>query len=215
MASDRTVTLIEKIQAEAAGLFDAAGIAPSPAGNMLVVGLATSRQQNLDEFFRDEQYAFHPPGFERLMLPRLQKMVAFLQETGVPAEIFGYCGYPLGSQLNLKRLAVASGMAAWGKNAMVLHSRFGPRLRLASIRLDMPGEVCTGPGLSAFSINETCRDCDACVTVCPRSVLEAYYVRDRRACLANTSRKPPGPVECCSLCWQVCPAAMVEAVSGT
>jgi ferredoxin len=198
--------IAEKILSVATRLFDAAGIAPSRVGNILILGIATSPQQNLDEFFRDEQHAFHTPGFERIMLPRLNKVVDSLREMGVSAAIFGHCGYPEGSQLNLKRLAVASGIASWGKNAMVLHPRFGPRLRLASIRLDIPEPTCTGPGLAAVTTNQTCQDCEACINVCPEGVLDAYYIRDHRACRANTSGMPPGPVECCSLCWQVCPA---------
>jgi len=199
----------ETLLTEARKLFDVAGITPFCDGSVLIVGLATSLERDLDDFIRDEDRAFRLRGFETHVQPLLDSVVDFARGLGLPVEVWGTCGYPPGNELNLKRQAVAAGLGSWGKNAMVVHSQFGPRLRLASIRIAGATLDGTGPGLEGHKQNPLCRDCSACIDACPPGVVEPYYLRDRRACLANTSWSPdPGKVECCDRCWTVCPVGV-------
>jgi ferredoxin len=199
----------EQVLNEARKLFDAAGIAVLNDDSILIVGLETSPERDLDDFIRDEKRAFTIRGFEVNLQPLLDSLVDYIRGLGLSVEITGHCGYPQGYELNLKRLAVATGLGSWGKNAMVLHPRFGPRLRLAALRITGTtlGEI--GPGLDGFEQNPLCRECTACIDACPVGVLEPYYLRDTRACRANTNSLPdPGKVECCDLCWTICPAGL-------
>jgi ferredoxin len=188
-------------------LFDTAGITHAGGSSVLVVGLATSPERDLDDFVRDEERVFKIRGFETHMQPLLDSLVDNIRKLGISVDITGHCGYPPPDVLNLKRCAVAAGVATWGKNAMVLHPRFGPRLRLAALKI--PGTMLkgTGPGLDGFAKNPLCADCNACIDACPTGVLEPYYMRDSRNCLAKITWSPdPGKVECCDRCWVVCPA---------
>ena len=195
------------ILAEAAKLFDVAGIVAVGRDSVVILGLATSARRDLDDFARDEGRTFHIRGFEAHMRPLLDSLVDSVRRLGLPVDIMGHCGYPAPGDLNLKRCAVAAGVAAWGKNAMVLHPRFGPWLRLAALKIVGTALEDTGPGLDGFVQNPLCADCNACIDACPPGVLQPYYLRDTRNCLANISWLPdPGKVECCDRCWVVCPA---------
>lgn len=204
--------LQQAVLAEAQKLFDAAGVTPADGGTVLILGLETSPARDLDDFARDSDSNFVTPGHEAHIQPRLDSLVRSLGELGLKAGVWGRNGYPPGSELNLKRAAVAAGLGHWGRNAMLLHPDFGPRLRLAAIRLPGVTLESSGPGLAGFGENALCRDCTACLGACPPAVLEPYYLRDRAACLANTGHfKGPGPVRCCDLCWTVCPVGTSRA----
>jgi len=199
----------EQVINRARKLFDAAGIVVIDGDSILIVGVETSPERDLDDFVRDEKRVFIIRGFEIYLQPLLDSLVDYIRGLGLSAEITGHCGYPQGDELNLKRLAVAAGLGSWGKNAMVLHPQFGPRLRLAALRI--PGAVLdgTGLGLDRFEQPPFCQECTACIDACPVGVLEPYYLRDTQACRASTAWSPdPGKVECCDLCWKVCPVGL-------
>lgn len=196
----------EQVINRARKLFDAAGITVLDDDSILIVGMETSPERDLDDFIRDEKRAFTIRGFEVHIQPLLESLADYTRGLGLSVEIPGHCGYPQGNELNLKRLAVAAGLGSWGKNTMLLHPYFGPRIRLAALRITGSVMDGTGPGLDGFKQNLSCWECTACIDACPVGVLEPYYLRDTRACLANTARSPdPGKVECCDLCWKVCP----------
>jgi epoxyqueuosine reductase QueG len=198
-----------KIIKEAGKLFDAAGLVPLDTDSVLIVGIATSPDQDLDDFLRDENRAFITRGFQVYLQPKLEAMVESLHELGLSSEIWGPSGYPRGGELNLKRQAVEAGLGLWGKNSMLLHSVYGARLRLAAIKIVGASLECTGPGSDGHRDNPLCRDCNMCVNICPAGVLEPYYVWDAETCLANTSHAPvPGKVVCCDRCWSVCPVGI-------
>jgi ferredoxin len=199
----------EQVLDRARKLFDAAGIVPLGGESILIVGLETSPERDLDDFIRDEKSVFTIRGFEIHFQPLLNSMVDYIRGLGLSVEITGYCGYPQGYELNLKRLAVAAGLGSWSKNAMLLHPHFGPRLRLAALRMTGTTLDRTGPGLDGFEQNPSCRECTACIDACLVGVLEPYYLRDTRACRASIAWSPdPGKVECCDLCWTVCPVGI-------
>lgn len=199
----------EQVLNEARKLFDAAGIAVFNGDSILIVGLETSPERDLDDFIRDERRAFIIRGFEIHIQSLLDSLVDYIYGLGLSVEVAGYCGYPRGDELNLKRLAVAAGLGSWGRNAMLIHPHFGPRLRLAALRISGATLDGTGPGPDEFEPPSLCRDCTACIDACPEGVLEPYYLGDTRACRASTAWSPePGKVECCDLCWTVCPVGI-------
>ena len=62
-------------------------------------------------------------------------MLHFIGEQGLAVEIWGPYGYPWGEELNLNRQAVTAGLGRWGKNALMLHPRHGPWLRLMAVKV--------------------------------------------------------------------------------
>ena len=195
-----------EIIAEAQGLFDAVGVTSYGKDSILILGLATSPERDLDDFLRDDNGVFKLHGFEVHVKSKLTSLVSFIRERGVSAEILGWCGYPAGEELNLKRQAVAAGLGNWGKNAMLLHPQFGPWLRLMSVKVDGSSLSTTGPGKDSHSENPLCKDCTACIEACPLGILKPYYLRDSNNCLAHTDKFPqPGKLVCCDRCWTACP----------
>ena len=198
---------IEKeIIAEAKSLFDAVGITSRGEDSILILGMVTSLEQDLDYFIRDEKGVFKIRGFEIHAKSKLVSLVNFIREKGLSAEIFGWCGYPQGEELNLKRQAVAAALGSWGKNSMVIHPRFGLWWRLMSVKVLGSALSPTSPGRDSHSENPLCEKCTACIDACPVGILEPYYLRDSSSCLASLERQlEPGRIECCDLCWTVCP----------
>jgi len=196
----------DEIIAEAKRLFDAVGVTSCGRDNVIILGMATSPERDLDDFLRNGNGFFRIHGFEEHVQPRLKPLVSFIREKGLSAEISGWCGYPTGEELNLKQQAVAAGLGSWGKNAMLLHPQFGPWLRLMSVKVSGSNLSTTGPGRDNHSENPLCKDCTACIDACPLGILEPYYLRDSHSCLAHTDRSPqPGKIVCCDRCWTVCP----------
>jgi len=85
----------QEIVAEAQHLFDAAGITSDGEDSIIILGMATSPEQDLDNFLRDENGVFIIRGFEIHAQPRLDSLISFLREKGLSAKILGRCGYPL------------------------------------------------------------------------------------------------------------------------
>jgi ferredoxin len=197
--------LSEVVISEARRLFDSAGIVSHGGDSIVTLGMATSQEQDLDDFSRDVNNRFFIYGFEIHVKPRLDSLVSALQHQGLTVEILGRYGYPLEGVLNLKQLAVAAGLCHWGKNAMVLHPELGPRFRLMAIKIVGIVLPSTGPGKDNHTENPLCQGCTSCIEACPVSILEPYYLRDSSRCLSNTTGKGPGKVVGCDRCWMVCP----------
>lgn len=97
----------------ARNLFDVAGITSHSGESLLILGLLTTPQRDLDDFFREEPGSFRVRGFELHALPKLDALIRFIQEQGLAAEFWGRCGYPKGRELNLKQQAVIAGLGKW------------------------------------------------------------------------------------------------------
>ena len=197
---------IEKeIIAEAQRLFDAVGVTPYGGDSLLILGLVTTPERDLDDFFRGGHGIFRLRGFKAHAQPRLDSLIHFIQERGLSAETVGPYGYPQGEELNLKQQAVAAGLGGWGKNSLVLHPEFGPWLRLMAVKV---GAILppTGSGGDSHKENPLCQDCTACIDACPQGILEPYYLRDCNRCEAAFSDlSPKGKLAACDKCWVVCP----------
>ena len=197
----------KEILAEARRLFDAAGITADGKDSLLILGLVSTPQRDLDDFYRDEDGVFRLPGFEVHAQPKLDSLIHFIQEQGLEAQLIGRCGYPLKGELNLKQQAVAAGLGRWGKNSLLLHLELGPWLRLMAMKVMGANLSPTGAGRDNHEDNPLCKDCAACIDACPVGVLEPYRVRDRGSCLARiTKSSPKDKLVICDQCWVVCPA---------
>ena len=201
----------KKIFAEAERLFDVAGVVPYGRDSLLILGLVTTPEQDLDDFLRDEDGVFRIRGFEIHAKPRLDSLLHFIKEQGLSAEMVGRLGYPQGEELNLKEQAVAAGLGSWGKNSLVLNPRFGHWLRLMAVKVMDIALNPTGPGRDNREENPVCNDCNACIDACPEGILEPYYLRDRRSCRAEVSKmKQRGELITCDRCLVVCPVGRRE-----
>ena len=195
----------EAIIDKAQSLFDAVGVVFHSGKSALILGMLTTPQRDLDDFFRDNSGGFRLRGFELHVQPKLEALVQFIQEQGVAAEIWGRCGYPRGDDLNLKQQAVIAGLGRWGKNSVVIHPQYGPWLRFMAVKVHTPLTT-TGPGTDSHEQNPQCKDCTACIDACPEGILEPYYLRDRAGCKAHISLFPQlGKLVACDKCIVACP----------
>jgi epoxyqueuosine reductase QueG len=201
------VALSRKIIGYAGSLFDVAGTIPLPdKTHLLIVGLETTPERDLDEFHRIDG-KFRLIGFEKHAKPRLESLLNLIHEHNFTAETIGKCGYPLKGEVNLKESAVRAGLGRWGKNTIVLHSVYGNRLRFMAIKTDAP----LGSPVYISDIreeNHACIGCSRCIESCPIKVLRPYAMPETKGCLANISQKPgkDGRLTICDICLRVCPA---------
>jgi len=199
--------MTQEITSYAHALFDVAGAGQQPDGaRLLIVGLESTPERELDEFHHIAG-KFQLTGFERHAKPRLESLLAFIQERGFTAEMVGRCGYPLRSEIKLKEAAVRAGLGKWGKSTLVLHPEYGNRLRFMAIMTDAPLKLPTD-SLSIREENPACTGCTICIDACPEKVLEPYRMPETKGCLANVSRmaNKDGRLIACDICLRLCPA---------
>lgn len=197
----------QQIADYAAGLFDVVGFSRLSRGdNLLILGLESTPERNLDEFGRLGG-DFQMYGFARHVNPRLESLLGFIREKGFSAEPVGQYGYPRRGEVSLKEEAVRAGLGRWGKNTIVLHPQYGPRLRFAAIKtnapLDLPGNVSL-----MQEENPMCSQCSVCIDACPVKALEPYRMPDTSICLSNSAimAEEQGRLVPCDICLRMCPA---------
>jgi len=194
-----------EILEKARRLFDAVGVAPAGGESVVVLGLLTTPERDLDDFFRDTPGSLRLRGFEIHAMPKLEELLRFIREQGMVAELWGRCGYPRGDDLNLKRQAVIAGLGRWGKNSLVIHPEFGPWLRFMGIRVRAELTP-TGPGADNHEENPLCDGCSACIDACPMGIIKPYFLTDRTQCRASVSSFPRmGRLVACDRCLAACP----------
>ena len=199
--------MTQAIISYASTLFDVAGTAQLPdSTSLLIVGLESTPERNLDEFHRVAG-KFQITGFERHAKPKLESLLAFIHKQGFAAELAGRCGYPLRSEIKLKEAAVRAGLGKWGKSTLVLHPEYGNRLRFMAIMTDAPLKLPTDSP-SIREENPACTGCTICINACPEKVLEPYRMPETKGCLANVSRmaNKGGRLIACDICLRLCPA---------
>ncbi|MGE5280015.1 MAG: hypothetical protein ACM3L6_04650 [Deltaproteobacteria bacterium] len=105
------------------------------------------------------------------------------------------------AHLSHKKMALAAGVGRLGRNNLLVHPRFGARLRLATVLTDMPLKA--GRPLSGG-----CGACRACVSVCPAGAIgESAAVFDHQACfklLQDFQRKNIVGQYVCGVCVKAC-----------
>ena len=194
-----------EIVARARSLFDVAGVATDPAtgDTILILGLVTTPERDLDVFASDGDRTIIMPGFAEYAKPGQDTLLDFIRERGYNAGLVGVYGYPH-QGLNLKHLAVAAGLGRQGKNTVIISPDFGPWLRFMSVRTNAPLAT-TGSGVYTREESPYCGDCEACIRACPVGILEPYRLTDTDSCLAAISHDRPGGVAICEECVVVCP----------
>lgn len=83
-----------------------------------------------------------------------------------------------------KRLAILSGIGAYGKNSMVISPRYGPWLRFGAVVTNAPL-----PPDKPFT-KDLCGRCRKCVSACPSGALKTPYAVDQDRCIVAASLKP-------------------------
>lgn len=190
----------------AGSLFDVVGIIERPDyGTLIVFGLESTTERNLDLYGRKDGRTVLS-GFEKHMSPPLESALSFIRGKGYKAEPVGRCGYPLQGQLNLKELAIQMGLGQRGKHSVVLHDKYGPRLRFAAIQIGASFHLPAAPARKELD-NPTCQGCTLCLDVCPVNILEPYKMTDTSRCLSRmlTMKEQQGHLVPCDECLKVCP----------
>lgn len=202
------MTLARQIVEHAGSLFDVAGVSRIFSGdNLLILGLESTPDRDLDEFGHLGG-KFQLYGFEKHVKPRLESLLDFIRGQGFSAEPVGRYGYPLEGEINLKVEAIRAGLGKRGKNTVVLHPKYGPRLRFMAIRTDAPLEPLADLPL-AEEENPVCEGCSVCIDICPTTALEPYSMPDSSLCLSNISPvTEEGRSILCDICLHLCPAAI-------
>ena len=77
------MNLQAKILTEAQRLFDAVGITTDGSDTLLILGLVTTGDRDLDDFARDEAGVFRLQGFEIHVRPRLEALIHIIKELGL------------------------------------------------------------------------------------------------------------------------------------
>ena len=93
---------------------------------------------------------------------------------------------PLSPERNLPQLAASAGLGNLSPFGLLVHPRFGPRLIITALRTNHPFRP---PAVRAL---EGCRDCMACVLLCPQKP-------------ADTGVVNLGQCQRCAKCLEVCP----------
>ncbi len=198
---------LREIFAFAGSLFDVVGTIERPDyGTLIVVGLESTAERNLDEFGQTngEIKLF---GFEKHMSPLLESATGFIRGKGYTAELVGRYGYPRQGQLNLKELAIQAGIGKRGKHSVVLHDKYGARLRFAAIKINSSFQLQDETSLKEPE-NPVCHNCSLCLEVCPVNILEPYRMTDVSKCLSRVAlmKEQQGRIIPCDECLKICPA---------
>jgi epoxyqueuosine reductase QueG len=203
------MTIVKDILEKAKGLFDVAGIIPFGNYTLLVLGLESTPERNLDDFGL-ENGSFRMYGFEKHVQHRLDEILLYINKAGYKAEAVGRIGYPLEGEINLKEAAIRIGIGKRGKNTVVLHPEYGPRLRFMGV---IVYTSCDIPDLTLKEEeNPVCKDCTMCIDSCPVNALEPYRMPDPKICLSYfTPKTEEGRSILCDLCLKLCPAGRPES----
>ena len=201
------MTVTSQIVDYAGSLFDVVGVSRLSGGDsLLILGLESTPERNLDEFGHSGG-SFQMYGFEKHVGPRLESLLDFIHGKGFSAEPVGRYGYPLKGEINLKEEAIRAGLGKRGKSTVVLHPKYGPRLRFMAVRTDAPLELLVSPALTDEE-NPVCKQCSICIDACPVNALEPYRMPDPSICLSNiTPVTEDGRSVLCDICLHQCPAA--------
>ena len=129
-----------------------------------------------------------------------QVVSAFLAERGhrvVCPSPWGHNRRTLMPKLQLKPLAVLAGLGWMGKNNLVIHPVFGPRIVIGAVLTDALVERTRRPRLP-----DGCGDCSLCLSACPIGALRPDGSFDRFKCYHRNKllREP-----CRFVCMRVCP----------
>jgi len=193
----------EEILEHAGSLFDVSGVSGTGNERLLILGLESTPERDLDDFgHRDGVFRLY--GFEEHFTPRLYNLLGFIRQRGFSAQPLGKYGYPLKGEVNLKGPAIRAGLGKRGKSSVVLHPRYGSRLRFIGVKTDAPLAL---PEPQEDAPSPFCERCTVCLDICPVGVLKPYRMTDPAACLSNITKvNKEGRSILCDECLRQCPA---------
>lgn len=144
--------------------------------------------------------------YHRVMLPRLQALAGYLQETDPEAR----CRVMVDTgPITERAFAYRSGLGFFGWNSCIITERFGSWVFLGVILTTVPLEA------DPF-VERTCRQCGRCLKACPTGAIIAPYVVNPYLCLSYVTQmkgiipeklRPPlgRRLFGCDTCQAVCP----------
>jgi epoxyqueuosine reductase len=86
----------------------------------------------------------------------------------------------------LKTAAVRCGLGCQGKNTLLIHPTYGPRVRLVSVLTTAQLEI------DEPYKEDLCKNCEKCVIACPTQALEPYKLKINR-CMTYSAESPHSP----------------------
>ena len=98
-----------------------------------------------------------------------------------------------------KTAATKAGIGFVGRNNLLMHPRFGPCLRLATVLTDLPLER-----KSERAASYPCEGCDICVRACPAGALNSGFDPEKCSSYMKNFRDE-GRGAVCGLCMKACP----------
>jgi len=142
-------------------------------------------------------YAYYP-----VIRDLTQKLTGYIENLGYEASE--------GQNIPLKYVADRTGLGSYGKNGLLLTSRYGSFLALRNIITNMPLEP------DSYQNQDYCKGCEACLKACPTKALYSPYKVNPKLCLNPVGRKeePISPhmrknmrtwLRGCDLCQEACP----------
>jgi epoxyqueuosine reductase len=174
------------------------------SGTIVVLGLYHDPATPEMDWWEEGQST---PG-DRFLRRINRELAAWLEEThGIEARDIPYQVNEGG--IYLKDAAVVAGLGIIGRNNLVIHPEFGPRLRFRALWVDISSE----PPASC-TMASPCATCShPCETHCPFHALEGgRYSRARCMARMEADKAAPaektgkrGPVDHCRICELVCP----------
>lgn len=182
--------------------FDAVGVVKQRRQSIIVFGLETRPDRNLDEFIsgHEEFKNWCFSGFKKYFSPLIDDFLEKFEKTDPKAKpIAGY-----DDSIKLKKLAVKAGIGMQGRNTLIINHRFQGRLRFRAVETFLDIQP-TGDGIYHHHNNRQCYECHSCEIACPVEAVKDYKLIDEEECLAHrqlTDRTPN--LERCNLCWEAC-----------
>lgn len=176
--------------------FDIVGIVKESSENIIILGLETRPDRDLDEFLGGEHW--RTLGFEKHFIPKTKELRRDIKKRGYKIRQERNLNFPI------KKYAVISGIGLQGKNTLVIHPVFHARLRFIALITNMPMEP-SCPQIYEQKPNLRCAKCNFCIEECCEKVLEEYRLSDKTKCKAYTQLDDPTPGQIrCNICWKAC-----------
>ena len=106
--------------------------------------------------------------------------------------------------LSHRHAGYIAGLGVFGKNSLLLSTKFGPRIRLVSVITD--ARLTADKPLDL----DLCKDCDKCIRACPAGALKGERVVDKLRCDAHhievgKKLQLEDWEQICGVCIRVCP----------
>jgi len=177
--------------------FDVVGIVKDTSKSIIILGLETKPDRDLDEFLGGESW--RTLGFEKLFVPKTNELMIDIEKRGYKIIQERDPNFPI------KKYAVMSGIGKQGKNTLVIHPVFNARLRFMALITNMPMKP-SGNQTYEQKSNPRCEKCkNLCIEECCEKVLDEYHLKDKEKCKAYVQLDDPTPGQLrCNICWKAC-----------